>query len=46
MYMQKNYQIWKVTFLMAVMQKNVLFTFQKELMMIIGFLNLVILRTS
>lgn len=26
--------------------KNVLFTFQKELMMIIGFLNLVILRTS
>ncbi len=35
-----------VTFLMAAMQKNVLFTFQKELMMIIGFLNLVILRTS
>ena len=27
-------------------KKNVLFTFQKELMMIIGFLNLVILRTS
>lgn len=26
--------------------KNVLFTFQRELMMIIGFLNLVILRTS
>lgn len=26
--------------------KNVLFTFQKELMTIIGFLNLVILRTS
>lgn len=39
-------QSWELTCLMAVMQKNVLFTFQKELMTIIGFLNLVILRTS